>query len=121
MNTVNLTQFSRAYIQCALWSSSDDNDIPMDRNYSYKDIAIQTLRTMQTDCDKFQSENAEDIESTDDLDQCAHDFWLTRNGHGAGFWDGDYEENIGKRLTRASEVFGTFDLSVGDNSQIFGS
>lgn len=116
-----LTQFSRAYIQAALWSSSDDNDIPLDRNYSYKDIAIHTLQVMQIDCDRFQAENFDDIESTEDIEQCGHDYWLTRNGHGAGFWDGDYPEELGQRLTKASEKFGTFDLYIGDNGQIFGS
>ena len=35
----------------------------------------------------------------------AHDFWLTRNGHGAGFWDGDYrddydeKDSVGEQLT----------------------
>lgn len=117
--TIQFTQFSRAYIQCALWASSDNNDIPLDKNHSYKDIAIQTLQIMQNDCDKFQSENFDDI--SDDLEQAAHDFWLTRNGHGTGFWDGDYSEGIGQRLTKASEGFGSFDLYIGDNGQIFGS
>lgn len=41
------------------------------------------------------------------LEQAAHDFWLTRNGHGAGFWDrqftygeGGYEvEGLGDALS----------------------
>ena len=37
-------------------------------------------------------------------DHIGHDFWLTRNGHGAGFWDGDYRdrdagEDYGDQLT----------------------
>jgi len=34
--------------------------------------------------------------------QAGHDFWLTRNGHGAGFWDGDWPET-GDALTEASK------------------
>lgn len=37
-------------------------------------------------------------------EQCGADFWLTRNGHGAGFWDRSalmdvYGHNIGEALT----------------------
>jgi hypothetical protein len=39
-----------------------------------------------------------------------HDFWLTRNGTGAGFWDGDWFE--GEKLTEAAKAFGNFDLMV---------
>lgn len=33
-----------------------------------------------------------------------HDFWLTRNGHGSGFWDGDWPVN-GDILTRLCDGF----------------
>ena len=42
------------------------------------------------------------------LAQAGHDFWLTRNGHGAGFWDGDWPK-YGKMFTEISELFGTAD------------
>lgn len=39
-----------------------------------------------------------------------YDLWLTRNGHGIGFWDRDlggyYGYNIGQALTGASEIMG---------------
>jgi hypothetical protein len=41
-----------------------------------------------------------------DLEQVGHDFWLTRNGHGCGFWNGDYEEEIGEKLTEICEEMG---------------
>lgn len=36
-----------------------------------------------------------------------HDFFLTRNGHGSGFWDGDYKE--GDKLTEIAKSFGQDD------------
>lgn len=47
-----------------------------------------------------------------------HDFWLTRCGHGCGFWDGDYG-HIGDRLTEAAKKFGNVDLYVGDDGKIY--
>ena len=49
----------------------------------------------------------------------AHDFWLTRNGHGAGFWDGDWPDEIGKQLTALSKEFGEQWLYVGDDGLIY--
>lgn len=39
--------------------------------------------------------------------QAGHDFWFTRNGHGAGFWDGDWPL-YGDLLTDASQGYGEF-------------
>jgi hypothetical protein len=35
-------------------------------------------------------DDAEFIGSGCKWEQAGHDFWLTRNGHGCGFWDGDW-------------------------------
>ena len=47
--------------------------------------------------------------------------WLTRNGHGAGFWDGDWPEPVASRLTKSAKRFGSFDLYVGDDGKVHGS
>ncbi len=38
--------------------------------------------------------------------QIGHDLWLTRNRHGAGFWDGDYPDDLGQALTDAAHAMG---------------
>ena len=40
-----------------------------------------------------------------------HDLWLTRNGHGCGFWDRDLGE-LGELLTALCELMGEVDLYV---------
>ena len=118
---MTLDTFTAAYVECALWSSTDESTpsggYPMDDNYSAEDIAPECLAEMVADCAKFQAENAADIDG--DYEQAGHDFWLTRNGHGAGFWDGDWPENAGERLTKASKAFGTCTLYIGDNDSIY--
>jgi hypothetical protein len=42
------------------------------------------------------------------------DFWLTRVGAGAGFWDGDYPEPQATLLTNASKRFGHVDVVEGE-------
>jgi hypothetical protein len=115
-------EFTQAYIECALWSSTDDNDDPLDDKYTPADLDRTTLAAMVDDCQRFQDENAEDIDTwpTGNAEEMAgYDFWLTRNGHGAGFWDGDWGEDVGERLTTASKAFGEFYLCVGDDGKIY--
>lgn len=121
---MKLDSFTQAYVTAALWSSTDDAGDPLDRNYSVSDIAPGTLEKMVADCARFQAENETpeyDNSQYSDSELAGHDFWLTRNRHGAGFWDGDISEEIGKRLTEASHAFGEFDLYIGDDNQIHGS
>ena len=118
---MNTDKMINAYVICALWSSVDDNDAPLDDNYTASDIAPESFADMQDDCVRFLSEAAAIIphlpEHYGDEDQIGHDFWLTRNGHGAGFWDrGDAKALTD--LTELSAQFGSVDLYVGDDSQI---
>lgn len=115
--------FFDAYVTAALWSSNDesrdDGGDPLDENYSAGDISLATLEAMRVDCDKFQTDNAAALESAGLTEaQAGHDFWLTRNGHGCGFWDGDWPEPQATQLTSAAETFGEFNLLIADNGLI---
>lgn len=111
-------KFLNSYIETALWSSTDDDDEPMNKNYDKSDIAPEALRKMEQDCEKFKHEASKEMEDLDDK-QVGHDFWLTRNRHGAGFWDGDYEKEVGDKLTKISHSFGEQDLYVGDDGKLY--
>ena len=113
--------FTRSYIEAALWSSTDEADErggePLDANYGPADFAPETLAAIKKDCEAFQRDHAEEIGG--DPERAGHDFWLTRCGHGCGFWDGDWREDIGQRLTEASHAYGSVDLYVGDDALIY--
>ena len=122
--------FTEAYIECALWSSTDQSDEqggdPLDKNYDESDIATKTLATMVADCARFQQEQAADLALAKyeaqwtDAEMAGHDFWLTRNGHGAGFWDRGLGK-VGDRLSDASKAFGSFELYIGGDGKIHGA
>ena len=126
---MELDKFTLAYIECALWASNDESDEnggePLDANYSASDLAPETLEAMKADCAAFQKAHAADIAAGPDgpdfdrYERAGHDFFLTRNHHGSGFWDGDYEEEVGERLTTASHAFGEVDLYVGNDGLIY--
>ena len=37
-------KFTNAYIECALWASSDDDDEPLDRNYCEEDLTPEAMK-----------------------------------------------------------------------------
>ena len=122
-----LDEFTRGYIDAALWSSTDNSDEgggqPLDSNYSVNDISQQAMADMVSACRNFQDNNRELLEIAaaedgQDAGHQGHDFWLTRNGHGAGYWDGDYAET-GDRLTEAAKQYGESDIYVGDDGKLY--
>jgi hypothetical protein len=120
MTATALDLFFESYLTCALWSSTDDYGTPLDSAYDSSDIAPEALESMREDCEAFLADHADDIDGR--IEQVGHDFWLTRNGHGAGFWDrghGFYPDGAGKRLTDAAHVYGSCDLYVGDDGLIY--
>ena len=110
-------EMTKHYLICALWSSTGDNDEPLDAEYGIENIAPKSIAQAEKDCLAFLSAHASIIGVR--YDQAGHDFWLTRNGHGAGFWDGDWPNEDGKRLTAAAHDFGETDLYVGDDGRVY--
>jgi hypothetical protein len=48
------------------------------------------------------------------------DIWLTRNGHGSGFFDHSYDyDNTEKILTQNAKNLGSVDLYVGDDNKLY--
>lgn len=112
-------EFTQAYKVCALWSSTNDNGSNLDDTHNVDDIDTATSDTMDRDCEAFVRENWADLKDLDPT-QCGHDFWLTRNGHGAGFWDRGLEE-VGERLSAACgwhTPFPEVDLYIGDDNKV---
>ncbi len=112
--------FFSAYVEAALWSSTDDNGDPLDSTYYESDIAPKALARMQKDCEDF-LERADSllIQIDSDNAQNGHDFWLTRNHHGAGFWGRGYPKPVGNALTELAHSFGGCDLVIGDDGKIY--
>ena len=90
----------------------------MDKKHGINDISAKTKAEMIADCEVFQKEHADLLASVGDEEQNGHDFWLTRNHHGAGFWDRGYGE-AGEKLTALSHGYGSYSLYVGDDKKIY--
>lgn len=113
--------FIDAYMDCAIWASHSDEDEDRQLDgYSSADIHDDTRKEMADDCNDFINTNAILLASVIDLEdagQAGHDFWLTRNGHGAGFWDRGLGD-VGRKLSDAARVYGERYLYLGDDEMI---
>lgn len=108
--------FVRSYLETALWSStmmpedSEVSDLSYEMaNFDPSDVSLETAIGAKRDCEAFQLANATDLElADDDTGRDAHNFWLSRNGHGAGFFDRC--DDIGDRLQESARAFGEVNL-----------
>jgi len=116
-----------SYIEAALWSSTDDDGNSLGDYHTEEGIDPLTKLNMLRDvnqavtlADAFVPGWREYWSS----EQFGHDFWLTRCGHGAGFWSRapthpSEEGEIGEKLSTIAHSFGEVDLYVGDDGRIY--
>lgn len=131
-----LDAFTQAYIEAMFWTSNApsisteewqaaefepfEGSIPGDVGFS--DLAPEALTEIIADCTAFQSANEELLESAYangryGPDQAGVDYWLTRNGHGAGFWDRGLGK-IGDDLSAMCRQQGV-NVYLGDDGKVY--
>tara|TARA_R110000803_G_scaffold88485_1_gene155459 strand:- start:82 stop:390 length:309 start_codon:yes stop_codon:yes gene_type:complete len=92
----------------------------LDLHYSTDDLSPDALVAITRDCTAFVTDNADTLALYAELidfnpsefaayDLAGHDFLLTRNGHGAGFWDRGLPSAIADPLTDAAAAYGETD------------
>lgn len=117
-----LDMFTQAYIEAMFWLATDTDDDGETIENPERDVSMlapETLARIVEDCADFQKCNAIQLLAAGDDAQNGHDFWLTRNRHGAGFWDRGHPEDIGMHLTRDAHVYGSVDLYRGDDGRLY--
>lgn len=116
-----LDAFTRGYVEAAMWTLTDEDGESCD-HMGLHDIHASALDRMREDCADFQTSNAAILAGADEA-QAGHDFWLTRNGHGAGFWDRSADaypnDPAGLKLSDAARAYGSADLYIGDDGMIY--
>lgn len=102
------------YIEAAIWTAEEELDSEDDvESYISNDSRIDAY----VDVRNFINTAGSLI---DDIDhsQVGHDFWLTRNGHGAGFWDRGLGE-VGEKLSKIASDMGEKNVYWGDDGKIY--
>jgi hypothetical protein len=106
---MNFELVKRSYIEAMLWSSvcDDDSNESITDNHSIHDLSVEAMAIVDEDVKKF-IELSQPILDKSDKDyydgDIGHNFWLNRNGHGAGFWSGGFPD-IGDELSELCKQF----------------
>lgn len=137
---MKLSRFTRSALGTLIWSENDwsnmydsDNprpfldDAPGTHYANGADVPIddfdfdeEGLLEFSRDCESFWSAVIDlGLSSHGETEQYADDFVLTRNGHGAGFWDGDWPAPADTKLTAISKTYGNVSLYRGDDGRIY--
>lgn len=125
--------FIASCLGAALWSSTGDDGEPLDARFDISDFAPTTRAKLEADCHAFYDAQASHIHclgaplardfegpiADREAAMAGHDFWLTRCGHGAGFWEGDWPEPHATHLTEAAQAMGNVDLYIGDDGKVW--
>lgn len=120
--TEGMNAFLSGYIMAIYFTDTGDGEQPSSE-IEMSDAAFQ--RAYQ-ECFAFQSANAcllTDAYARDGYseERAGHDFWLTRNGHGTGYWDRNELEadDLGQRLSGATKLFGECWTTEGDDGLLY--
>lgn len=95
----DLDEFTAAYLVAAEWTGEYD-DHPFPEEIKWGEGAIEKAKK---DCLSFQESQAWKGQTEWSDEQGGIDFWLTRNGHGTGFWDRGWP--MGDELSKECENF----------------
>jgi hypothetical protein len=119
-----LDAFTQGYIEAAFFTSTGTPDDAGLQDADLSDLAPEAWQCMVSDCANFQLvwravlDEACEVDGYD-LTRAGRDFWYTRNGHGAGFWDGDLPDALGEALTLACKGWRELSMYRGDDGKIY--
>lgn len=121
------------YLVAAIWSSTDDTDDEsreLDDNFDRTNFTPRAIERARRDLHDFLTNNRELVEKakateaygvdeTGAVGRLAHDFWLTRNRHGVGFWDrNELDRETRDGLTAAAEAAGELHVTVLSDTEL---
>lgn len=86
-----LHAFVSGNIRAMLFTELDNDEVPLDScGYTAEDFSVEALDKIWHDCATFLSRVQGIIPATH-MNNAGIDYHLTRQGHGSGFWDGDWD------------------------------
>lgn len=117
--------FWAGYLEAAMWADGPRDDETGDVDDNAPDPEGEELAAMARDACAWYAANFGMLSRAADCvgydwGRAGHDFWLTRCGHGVGYWDRDeLPDDIRDALTEASKRAGEAYLYVGDDGKTY--
>lgn len=114
----DLESFTAACIEALYFT--DTGETEHGQPPSDAELSEETRKDLEADCRSFWRRYGHYVEPAGQTaEQAGHDFWLTRNGHGAGFGDGDWLEPWATMLDKGAHSYGEFETYLGDDGLIY--
>lgn len=118
----DLGRFTQAFIEALYFTDTGDVDQPD----SDAELEPESLLDIQAECRSFWRRFGcyvvTDVcrEAFDDpVIQAGHDFHMTRNGHGVGFWEEEWPECYRDLLTKGAKGYGEVWLAEQENGLLY--
>ena len=122
-----LDPFTRGYVAGLLFGESipisededePDTKSPFDLWLTWEDFDEPSQASILRDCAAFRAANAADISAYGEAD-AGNDYYFTRQGHGAGFWEEDHgTPEICKRLDYFAKSAGEIWLCLSPDGKL---
>ena len=118
----DLETFTAAYIEALYFTDTGEGDQPS----ADTELAPDTRLDIEADCRSFwlrfgcyvTTKTCSDA-FDNSVSQAGHDFHMTRNGHGVGFWETEWPKPYRDMLTAGANSYGTFEIYQGDDGLIY--
>lgn len=117
--------FIWSYISAMLWTSHgtlpDGQEVESLEEFDLSDSARAVV---ESDCRAFLTAHYDKVMHAFDvslgytIESAGHDFWLTRAGHGTGFWDRGLGV-VGQELSDAARSFGSACVYIVENGLVY--
>ena len=125
-NNILFHEFSSAYLWAILDTETDDDGEPLSDAFDADDFSPEAQKQMEADCILF-LQLAGDMIRDEELpgdrrtiyEQAGYDFWMSRVGHGVGFWEQSDWPKSGKELDKIAKSFKSTDVYIGDDEQLY--
>ncbi|AXQ52453.1 hypothetical protein SEA_ERICMILLARD_223 [Mycobacterium phage EricMillard] len=133
LSGADIDSMATGYLEAQLWAgldyrNEDSEPVHYDENYSLEDISPEYVEHVRAELSEVVAQhplavrmylNARNVrldwEGSEWSSAFGHDFYLTREHHGAGFWDRGLGE-LGEYLTRIADSYGSAEM-LHDNGE----
>lgn len=136
-----LDTFTQGYIEAMFWTEEDNLREQAEEegthlegwgDVDFADLAPESLAQIVAECEAFQAANAFKLQAGYARgyaqEQAGHDFWLTRNRHGAGYWGREELEpkpeeahlgHVGEQLSDSARACGERTAYLGTDGLVY--
>jgi hypothetical protein len=116
----NFSAFELGYMECLEWTECHSDNPEM----MHADLSDDARTHCVDACRAFQADNAKTLDFAYACDYSEHragfDYWLSRNGHGTGYFDRDeLPDDICEALQHAARLTGEVWAYLGDDGEIY--